>query len=89
VEVLSATQAVDFGPHVARILNRRTGTALLKSAETKNGKVVIEFAITKGGHIAEIKLVETSHDTILDRAAWAASRHRIRCCVLATAENGI
>jgi outer membrane biosynthesis protein TonB len=51
--------------------------------------VVIEFAITKDGHIAEIKLVETSHDTILDRAAWAASQHRIRCCVLATAENGI
>ncbi len=33
--------------------------------------MIIEFAITKDGKVAAIKLVAPSGDTLLDRAAWA------------------
>jgi len=73
LEILSDTEGVDFGPYLARVLNdvRKNWYRLIpQSDRMKKGKLAIEFAITKDGHLAEIKLVETSHDTILDRAAW-------------------
>jgi TonB family protein len=36
----------------------------------KHGKLAIEFAITKDGQVAGMKLVATSNDVALDRAAW-------------------
>ena len=38
----------------------------------KKGVVVIEFAITKEGKVMGMKLVGTSGDVALDRAAWGA-----------------
>jgi TonB family protein len=42
------------------------------SAQSKKGKLAIEFAITKDGKLADMRLVATSGDTILDRAAWGS-----------------
>jgi TonB family protein len=36
----------------------------------KKGKLAIEFAITKDGQVAGMRLVATSGDVALDRAAW-------------------
>jgi TonB family protein len=40
------------------------------SAATKKGKLAIEIAITKDGKLAGVRLVATTGDTQLDRAAW-------------------
>lgn len=72
-EILSDTQGVDFGPYLQRILEdvRRNWYSLIpESAEMKKGKLAIEFAITKDGKLADMRLVATSNDAALDRAAW-------------------
>lgn len=75
VEVLSDTRGVDFGPYGARILRdvKENWYRLISpSAAMKKGKLAIEFAITKDGNVAGIKLVASSGATILDRPAWGA-----------------
>lgn len=73
LDILSDTQGVDFGPYLQRILEdvRQNWYRLIpQSAEMKKGKLAIEFAITKDGSIADMRLVATSGDAALDRAAW-------------------
>jgi TonB family protein len=73
LEILSDTQGVDFGPYLQRVLQdvRENWYHLIPpSAEMKKGKLAIEFAITKDGQVAGMKLIATSGDTALDRAAW-------------------
>jgi TonB family protein len=73
-DVLSDTQGVDFGPYLQRILQdvrENWYRAIPESAEMKKGKLAIEFAITKDGKVADMRLVATSNDVALDRAAWA------------------
>jgi TonB family protein len=73
LDILSDTQGVDFGPYLQRILQdvRDNWYRLIpESAAMKKGKLSIEFAITKDGQVAGMKLVATSGDTALDRAAW-------------------
>ena len=72
-EILSDTQGVDFGPYLQRILQdvKENWYLLIPpSAEMKKGKLAIEFAITKDGKVADMRLIATSGDTALDRAAW-------------------
>ena len=80
LEILSDTQGVDFGPYLQRILQdvkENWYRIIPESAQMKKGKLAIEFAITKDGQVAGMKLVATSGDTALDRAAWAELPHRI------------
>jgi TonB family protein len=75
LEVLSDTQGVDFGPYLQRILQvvRQNWYILIpESAEMKKGKLAIEFAITKDGQIADMRLVASSGDSALDRPAWGS-----------------
>jgi TonB family protein len=75
VEILSDTQGVDFGPYLdlAMLRVRENWYRLIpQSAEKKKGKLAIEFAITKDGHVSGMKLAEPSGDTSLDRPAWAS-----------------
>jgi TonB family protein len=74
LEVLSDTQGVDFGPYLQRILQEvreQWYQAIPESAEMKKGKLQIEFAITKEGKVADMRLTAPSGDVALDRAAWA------------------
>jgi TonB family protein len=74
LEVLSDTQGVDFGPYLQRILQEVRENwyrAIPESAEMKKGKLQIEFAITKDGKVADMRLTASSNDVALDRAAWA------------------
>jgi len=75
LDILSDTQGVDFGPYLQRILQnvRENWYHLIpESAEMKKGKLAIEFAITKDGHVADMRLVATSGDVALDRPAWGS-----------------
>jgi TonB family protein len=76
MEVLSDTMGVDFGPYLSRVLHdvKQNWYAVIpevaRAPLLKKGKVSIEFAITKDGKVAGMRLVGASGDTSLDRAAW-------------------
>jgi TonB family protein len=76
MDVLSDTMGVDFGPYLARVLHdvRQNWYNLIpESARAplmKKGKVSIQFAILKDGHVAGMQLTGSSGDVALDRAAW-------------------
>ena len=73
VDILSDTRGVDFGPYLKQILKkvRENWYHLIPlCAETMKGKLAIEFAITKDGRLADMRLVSTAGETALDRAAW-------------------
>jgi TonB family protein len=78
MEVLSDTMGVDFGPYLNRVLqNVRQNWYILipevaRPPIMKQGKVAIEFAILKDGNVAGMKLVGSSTDIALDRAAWGS-----------------
>jgi TonB family protein len=74
-EILSDTQGVDFGPYLQRILQEvkeHWYELIPESAEMKKGKLAIEFAIAKDGHVMDLKLIASSGDTALDRPAWGS-----------------
>jgi TonB family protein len=74
-EILSDTQGVDFAPYLQRILQvvRQNWYLLIpESAEMKKGKLAVEFAITKDGNVADMRLVASSGDVALDRPAWGS-----------------
>ena len=73
-EILSDTMGVDFGPYLQRVLHdvrQNWYNAIPESAQFKHGNLIIEFAITKDGKVAGMKLVAPSGYSPLDRAAWA------------------
>lgn len=75
LDILSDTQGVDFGPYLQRILQdvRENWYHLIpESAEMKKGKLAIEFAITRDGRVADMRLVASSGDVALDRPAWGS-----------------
>ncbi len=75
LDILSDTQGVDFGPYLQRILEdvRENWYHLIpESAEMKKGKLAIEFAITRDGQVAGMRLVASSGDVALDRPAWGS-----------------
>ena len=75
VDVVSDTMGVDFGPYLSRVLHdvRLNWYNLIPEVAReplmKKGKVSVEFAILKDGHVAGMRLVSTSGDVSLDRAA--------------------
>ena len=74
-EILSDRQGVDFDPYLKSILeNIRQNWYLLipESSQMKKGKLAIEFAITKNGKLADMRLIATSGNIALDRAAWGS-----------------
>jgi TonB family protein len=78
LEILSDTMGVDFGPYMKRLrytVQTHWDPLIPESAMPpvmKKGVVIIEFAITKEGKVMGMKLVGSSGDVALDRAAWGA-----------------
>jgi TonB family protein len=74
LEILSDTQGVDFGPYLQRILRVVQDNWEREMPESvmmgKKGKLTIDFAITKDGQVADMKVLASSGDIALDRAAW-------------------
>ena len=76
LDVLSDTQGVDFGPYLTRVVHDvkinwyNLIPEVARPPIMKKGKLSIEFAITKDGRVAGMRLVAQSGDVSLDRAAW-------------------
>src|SRR5579863_3488454 len=74
VEIVNDTQGVDFGAYVGHVwldVQQNWYAAIPQSAQMRHGNLVIEFSIMKDGKVAGMKLVQSSGDEPLDRAAWA------------------
>jgi len=77
LDILSDTRGVDFGPYLKRMVKEIRDnwyTLIPNCAQTMKGRLAIEFAILKEGGIADMRLVATSGETVLDRAAWDGIR---------------
>ena len=78
MEIMSDTLGVDFGPYMKRLhfTVQNHWDPLIPIAALppvmKKGVVVIEFSITKEGKVEGMKLIASSGDVSLDRAAWGA-----------------
>lgn len=72
IEILSDTQGTDFGPYlqtaIARV--RQNWYKLVPASEMAKGRLAIEFAVLKNGQISNMKLVASTGNSLLDRAAW-------------------
>jgi TonB family protein len=77
-QVLTDTLGVDFGPYWRRLHITVQDhwdplvPEVARAPMMKKGVVVIEFAIMKDGSIQGMKLISSSGDLALDRAAWGA-----------------
>lgn len=78
LEILSDTMGVDFGPYLRRlkVVVQRNWDPLIPEVAMppmmKRGSLVIEFAIMKDGSVQGMRLISSSGDAALDRAAWGA-----------------
>jgi len=76
IEILSDTMGVNFHPYLQKVLHdvRQNWYGLIpevaRPPESRKGRLSIEFAILRNGDIKDLKLVESSGDVQLDRAAW-------------------
>jgi TonB family protein len=76
MEILSDTMGVDFEPYMKRLRSQvqRNWEALIPPVAlppvNKSGTVAIELAIMKDGKVRGMKLVKSSGDAELDKAAW-------------------
>lgn len=78
LEILSDTMGVDFGPYLKRlkVVVQSHWDPLIPEAAMppimKKGSLIIEFAIMKDGRVQAMRLISSSGDAALDRAAWGA-----------------
>ena len=76
IEILSDTMGVDFGPYMKslRFTVQAHWNALIPEVAlpptSKSGTVTIELAVMKNGQVRGMKVVKSSGDLQLDRAAW-------------------
>jgi TonB family protein len=76
IEILSDTMGVDFGPYMKQLRSAVQGhwNALIPEVAlppmSKSGTVTIELAVMKNGQVRGMKVVKSSGDSQLDRAAW-------------------
>lgn len=75
LEILDDTEGADFGPYlqvVLKFVGDSWSRLIPESAYLKKGNLAIEFAIKKDGFVTDMRIVATSIDVALDRAAWAS-----------------
>ena len=76
IEILSDTMGTDFGPYMKQLKYavQIHWNALIPEVAlpplSKSGTVTIELAVMKNGQVRGMKLVKSSGDFQLDRAAW-------------------
>ncbi len=91
VEVLSATQGVDFRAYVQKLSTAVRNTwylSLPQEARIRTGTLTIEFEVSPDGRLSTMKLVTSSDDALLDRLAWRAIRGSAPFPALPTAFTG-
>ncbi len=78
MEIMSDTLGVDFGPYMQRlhvVVQNRWDVLIPQVAlppVMKKGTVVLEFSILKDGTVSGLKVISSSGDDALDRAAYGA-----------------
>jgi TonB family protein len=78
MEIVSDTLGVDFGPYMQRlhvVVQNRWDVLIPQVAlppVMKKGTVVLEFSILKDGTVTGLKVISSSGDEALDRAAYGA-----------------
>jgi TonB family protein len=84
IEILTDTQGIDFGPYlneqVLRSVRWNWNVLLPDEArppQSKQGRVVIDFFILKDGTVAGMKVVDSSGDITLDRAAYGSIKNSV------------
>lgn len=76
VGILTDTGGVDFVPYLRELhtkvsLKWCAVVPTVDYAKYANGKVAIEFTVRRDGVITAIKVVDSSGDSVMDRAVWA------------------
>jgi TonB family protein len=77
IEVLNGMPDLDFRAYLQKVSTAiRSSWYFLvpQKARDRKGNLTIEFAVLPDGKIATMKLVSSSDDDLLDRAAWKAIR---------------
>ena len=75
LEVLTDTQGVDFGPYLTTLVtNVRSNWYRLipESVRMRKGRLAIDFAIMKDGHVQGLVVRASSGDPALDRPAYGS-----------------
>ena len=78
LELLSDTLGVDFAPYIKRItipIKVNWDNAMPESVNPplrKSGLVILDFVVTRAGKVSALRVVHSSGDVALDRAALAA-----------------
>jgi len=78
IQILSDTAGVDFGPYMKElkaVVQKHWEPLIPPSAmppTMKQGRVVLELSILKDGSVRELRIVSSSGDVALDRAAYGA-----------------
>jgi TonB family protein len=75
LEILGGTQGVDFRAYVQKVSTAVRNTwnlSMPPDLRVRKGTLTIEFAVLPDGKIGTMKLVSSSEDDLLDRAAWNA-----------------
>jgi TonB family protein len=94
MEILSDTRGVDFGPYMKRlhVTVEDHWFPLIPEVALppmmKKGVVVIEFSIMKDGRIQGLRIVSSSGDVALDRAAYGALMNAVPLPRLPTEFSG-
>jgi TonB family protein len=76
IEILSDTMGFDFGPYMKRlkyaVQNHWNAVMpdVARPPAMKSGTVTIELSVMKNGGVQDMKLVKSSGDVELDKAAW-------------------
>lgn len=74
--ILTDTGGVDFRPYLRDLVNKvslkwHAVIPTVDYAKYANGKLTIEFVVQRDGAVREIKVIESSGDAVMDRAARA------------------
>ena len=83
IEILSDTMGTDFAPYMKQLKYavQIHWNALIPEVAlpplSKSGTVTIELAVMKNGQVTSMKLVKSSGDFRLDRAAWGGITNAI------------
>jgi TonB family protein len=75
IDVLSDTGGVDFSPYLNSVLRivKQNWYAFVPERGPRpwRGQVSIEFAVLRNGKVKGMKLIQSSGEVPMDRAAWA------------------
>jgi TonB family protein len=77
VDLLTDTNGINMSLYMKTLISdlKERWTPLMPNQSTKNrGETVIDFTIAPDGHIFAMRMEDSTHDVVLDKAAWNATK---------------